>query len=408
MVVRRTDRPQQRVTTAAGDPKPGVEQAAEDQQTSKVRDTTKASSTGTGQSAATKVLTRAATEKKADPRSSGSVAGALIDRKIREKVVQARKKAAARTGTSTPSEALSRPSGKKHTVAEGDTLSEIARNHGTSLLDLITVNPGVRFANLQPGQQIDLPRERQGLSPRGSDGQLVDLARETNTFEEVHCQREETGVERREPSDKGPEAVARAQDIQGRRSSTGIPEPFPTDLLGQALKLFEAAGWGHDSRERAAWIIDNGNGSYRLERWPWSAEERKETWKGPPPPGAVGILHTHPNKADKNPSTATGPNAKSDKKTANEIHMPVYVLHRDGLRKIEPRRDKPDLVELHWLKNAQTLEKLREKREELRRHELQLEGETRPAKVNKHRKKIEKLTKEIQELDQDVATMDRS
>jgi LysM repeat protein len=160
MEVRRSDQSKQRVTTPAADPKGSVNQAIKDQQTQKVVSEGETTSVSSAQAVAAKSLTQAAVEKKADPRSSGSVAGALIDRKAKEKAEQSWKKSTARSEAASSPGASVRPSGKKHTVAEGDTLSGIARQYGTSVLDLIAVNPGVNFADLQPGQQIELPQPR--------------------------------------------------------------------------------------------------------------------------------------------------------------------------------------------------------------------------------------------------------
>jgi hypothetical protein len=78
-------------------------------------------------------------------------------------------------------------------------------------------------------------------------------------------------------------------------------------------------------------------------RWPWSAEELSESWgRGPIPDQAVGIVHTHPNRISPLPSTRAQP---SDRTTARDLRMPVYVLHRKGIWKIEPGARKPSKVE---------------------------------------------------------------
>jgi hypothetical protein len=120
----------------------------------------------------------------------------------------------------------------------------------------------------------------------------------------------------------------------GGVSSTGIPEPFPQPLLQECLGLWAASGYGFSLTERAAWILDEGGGTYRLWWWPWSAETRLAAWGGLPIPGrAVGILHTHPNQLSPKPSMKAPP---SDRHTSTSLRLPVYVLHRRGIWKIEP------------------------------------------------------------------------
>jgi hypothetical protein len=68
--------------------------------------------------------------------------------------------AAARTEADSASSRLARPSGKKHTIAEGETLTDVAKRNGTTILKLIAVNRGVNLADLRPGQQLELPEAR--------------------------------------------------------------------------------------------------------------------------------------------------------------------------------------------------------------------------------------------------------
>ena len=68
----------------------------------------------------------------------------------------------------------------------------------------------------------------------------------------------------------------------------------------------------------------NRGGELGCEQWPWSAENKKETWKGPPPPGSVAIVHTHPRNSSSHPSDTDG-------NTARQIRMPVYVCSKDGI-----------------------------------------------------------------------------
>jgi hypothetical protein len=110
-----------------------------------------------------------------------------------------------------------------------------------------------------------------------------------------------------------------------------------TQVQSEAYNLFKDAMYGNDRRERAMWVVAK-DGKYSFVRWPWSAETNKETWKGPPPGGAVAVVHTHPtasaeNTSDKDRDLARG---KQDK----DIRMPLYVLHKNGIRKFDPAGSK--------------------------------------------------------------------
>jgi LysM repeat protein len=167
MEIRRTDRskPQPATPDEVGQTRAG--QTTSNQQTPDVSDVSEAvgSNKAPGQTAAGKALLQGASLTKANARFAGSVAGVSIDRQVAAKVEEMRQSNAAKAETGHASNRLTRPSGRKHTVAEGETLPEIADRHGTTLLALIAVNRGVNFADLQPGQQIELPEARKKSPP---------------------------------------------------------------------------------------------------------------------------------------------------------------------------------------------------------------------------------------------------
>jgi len=81
------------------------------------------------------------------------------------------------------------------------------------------------------------------------------------------------------------------------------------------------------------WVVSR-DGEYSFVRWPWSAETNKEIWRGPPPDGAVAVVHTHPTATGEKPSS--GDRDLATGKQANNIRMPVYVLHKNGIWKADP------------------------------------------------------------------------
>jgi RHS repeat-associated protein len=98
--------------------------------------------------------------------------------------------------------------------------------------------------------------------------------------------------------------------------------------------LWKDAGFGRVEQERAAWLSPAATGGgYECTRWPWSAAQRRETWKGPIPTQAIGIAHTHPDSASSRPSLGGKP---SDEATARNLQMPIYVVTRGGIWKFDP------------------------------------------------------------------------
>lgn len=79
-------------------------------------------------------------------------------------------------------------------------------------------------------------------------------------------------------------------------------------------------------------------------QWPWSAESKKETWRGAIPTGTVANAHTHPNTASPKPSTTGGITSRGDQGTADKIGLPVYVVTRNAIWKAVPDAKNPDQV----------------------------------------------------------------
>ncbi|MGD9252535.1 MAG: LysM peptidoglycan-binding domain-containing protein [Holophagae bacterium] len=70
----------------------------------------------------------------------------------------------------TASTAKPSSSGRSHTVANGDTLYDIARNYGVSVDDLKRLN-GLSGSRIHPGQQLEIPSTRKASGSGGSGGQ---------------------------------------------------------------------------------------------------------------------------------------------------------------------------------------------------------------------------------------------
>jgi hypothetical protein len=85
------------------------------------------------------------------------------------------------------------------------------------------------------------------------------------------------------------------------------------------------AGFGFRRMEEAAFIVRKADGRLILVRWPEAGEPGTSRWFGPLPSGVVAIAHTHPNW-DPNPS-------KIDIRTAQQSHLPVYVVTRSEISK---------------------------------------------------------------------------
>lgn len=102
------------------------------------------------------------------------------------------------------------------------------------------------------------------------------------------------------------------------------PPLFERETIKSFYCLWKASGFGSRPTERAAWVVQDSEGNLSLEWWPWSATPGQETYSGTRPAGAVGIVHTHPNSSGHRPSS-------TDRNTAENAGLPVYVVTRRGI-----------------------------------------------------------------------------
>jgi LysM repeat protein len=61
------------------------------------------------------------------------------------------------TTTKAPTTTAAKPAGATYTIQSGDTLESIASEYGTSVEELVTLNPAIDPTNLQVGQTIRVP-----------------------------------------------------------------------------------------------------------------------------------------------------------------------------------------------------------------------------------------------------------
>lgn len=100
-------------------------------------------------------------------------------------------------------------------------------------------------------------------------------------------------------------------------------------LRAPAYRLWEAARFGQDVSESAAWVLKDDAGRLRWLAWPAEQRVRRAEWGGPVPADAVAIAHTHPTAGDPKPSP-------EDVATARRLGVPVYTVSRSGIWKAVP------------------------------------------------------------------------
>jgi len=100
------------------------------------------------------------------------------------------------------------------------------------------------------------------------------------------------------------------------------------DVREALAHLWRSSGGGGLTMECAAWIVDSG-GVPTLVLWTAATGSHRATWRGPVPPGAVALVHTHPHGDDPRPSPR-------DVAAARELRLPVTVVTRSALWTASP------------------------------------------------------------------------
>ena len=93
--------------------------------------------------------------------------------------------------------------------------------------------------------------------------------------------------------------------------------------------LLRDSGWSLNGPfERAAFVIQQSDGSIACQCWPSRHSYLAETFRGFIPPNTIAIVHTHPVEFPK-PS-------RKDKDEATRLGIPIYVLTIRGVYKAVP------------------------------------------------------------------------
>jgi len=91
-----------------------------------------------------------------------------------------------------------------------------------------------------------------------------------------------------------------------------------------------------DRFERAAFIVDRGDGNLECITWPVTNEREKATFRGTIPPGTIAIIHTHPLN--------TPWPSEQDENEAHRLGIPIYALTPLTVTKAVPTEARPLLV----------------------------------------------------------------
>jgi hypothetical protein len=90
------------------------------------------------------------------------------------------------------------------------------------------------------------------------------------------------------------------------------------DVRACSEQLSELAAFGRSDRERAAFLVLRGDGTFHCAVWPASNTWHSASWSGAIPFGTVAVMHTHPRHIPQ-PST-------QDMAQARRLDIPVLVV----------------------------------------------------------------------------------
>lgn len=123
-------------------------------------------------------------------------------------------------------------------------------------------------------------------------------------------------------------------DTEHACARPAVESGVPRGWLGSAPvrasleRLLDRSQYGLTPYEAAAWIVREGD-DVVLRDWSFTRAYEKASWSGPPPAGALAIVHTHPLHADPRPSSG-------DAALARKLGLPVFTLTRNGLWAAQP------------------------------------------------------------------------
>ncbi|HEY6844032.1 MAG TPA: hypothetical protein VI391_07685 [Thermoanaerobaculia bacterium] len=110
----------------------------------------------------------------------------------------------------------------------------------------------------------------------------------------------------------------------------------PTGLLCSRDLMWSDRFASFHRTERAAFIIDRGDGDIQCVMWPGGDQYERASFRGSIPPGTIAIIHTHPVNVPW-PS-------EQDQREARRLRITIYALTPTSITKALPSNDPPVLV----------------------------------------------------------------
>ena len=130
------------------------------------------------------------------------------------------------------------------------------------------------------------------------------------------------------------------------RACRVVDDPIFNNESGRAhfRALLRLGQWGYFNTERAAFILDQGNGSFASVLWPPSASIWQESFHGQIPERTRAIIHTHP--------FAWPLPSEQDRTEAVRLGIPIYVLTFRAIYKTERFQTIPVIRDEAWFSKS--------------------------------------------------------
>jgi hypothetical protein len=140
--------------------------------------------------------------------------------------------------------------------------------------------------------------------------------------------------------------VTSGSDVSSR-GMRPVSHILESTLRSPAYRLWQAAGFGHEDTEVAAWVLEDDAGHVSWLMWPDVRRHLHAHWEGPQPADVIAIVHTHPAVVDPRPSTR-------DIETAHKAGVPVYTVSRRGIWKAVPDGSVVPVDGARWWKGCRS------------------------------------------------------